>query len=295
VVTDALHGCGAGYLDRAFSTHRINVLALRTDRDVLFDGSGPDVSEENLRPLREVVLAKQAAVGLATDGDADRFGILDSDGTWMQPNHILGLLYDYLVETRGWKMPAARSVATSHLIDAVARHHGTTVLQTPVGFKYIGELIQKDKIAMGGEESAGMTIRGHVPEKDGILTCLLVAEMIAVRRASLGAQLRALFKKVGHEFWPQRANLHLPQDVKLRAVNRLKESFSTFLGRRVKNLDRTDGLKMEFADGSWVLLRLSGTEPLMRIYTEAATLKESLKIANETQAWVMDSAQEAKA
>jgi phosphomannomutase len=100
---------------------------------------------------------------------------------------------------------------------------------------------------------------------------------------------------VGHEFWPQRANLHLPQDVKLRAVNRLKESFSTFLGRRVNNLDRTDGLKMEFADGSWVLLRLSGTEPLMRIYTEAATLKESLKIANETQAWVMDSAQEAKA
>jgi phosphoglucomutase len=295
VVTDALHGCGAGYLDRAFSTHRINVLALRTDRDVLFDGSGPDVSEENLRPLREVVLAKQAAVGLATDGDADRFGILDSDGTWMQPNHILGLLYDYLVETRGWKMPAARSVATSHLIDAVARHHGTTVLQTPVGFKYIGELIQKDKIAMGGEESAGMTIRGHVPEKDGILTCLLVAEMIAVRRASLAAQLRALFKKVGCEFWPQRANLHLPEDVKLRAVNRLKESFSTFLGRRVKNLDRTDGLKMEFADGSWVLLRLSGTEPLMRVYTEAATLKESLKIANETQAWVLDSAQEAKA
>src|SRR5579864_445686 len=196
VVADVLHGCGAGYLDRALSTHGVNVQALRTDRDVLFDGSGPDVSEENLQPLREAVLAKKTAAGLATDGDADRFGILDFDGTWMQPNHILGLVYDYLVETRGWKMPAARSVATSHLLDAVARHHGTTVMQTPVGFKYVGELIQRDQIALGGEESAGMTIRGHVPDKDGILACLIVAEMIAVRRASLAAQLRALFKKV---------------------------------------------------------------------------------------------------
>jgi phosphomannomutase len=169
------------------------------------------------------------------------------------------------------------------------------VIQTPVGFKYIGELIERDKIALGGEESAGMTIRGHVPEKDGILACLLVAEMIAARRASLRDQLRALFKRVGREFWPQRTNLHLPEDVKLRAVNRLKADFKTFLGRPVKSLDRTDGLKMEFPDGSWVLLRLSGTEPLMRVYTEAATLEESSKIATETQAWVMDSAQEAKA
>jgi phosphomannomutase len=241
------------------------------------------------------VLAKKAAAGLATDGDADRFGILDSDGTWMQPNHILGLLYDYLVETRVWKMPAARSVATSHLMDAVARHHGTTVFQTPVGFKYIGELIQQDKIAMGGEESAGMSIRGHVPEKDGILACLLVAEMVAVRGTSLSEQLRALFKRVGAQFWPLRTNLHLPEEIKLKTVARLKADFSTFLGRHVKGMDRTDGLKLEFDDGSWVLLRLSGTEALLRVYTEAATLKESSKIAGETEAWVMGATQEAKA
>src|SRR5258708_36267484 len=134
---------------------------------------------------------------------------------------------------------------------------------------------------MGGEESAGMTIRSHTPEKDGILACLLVAEMIAVRRASLAEQLHALFKRVGREFWPQRTNLHLPEDVKLRTVNRLTTDFSTFLGRRVKSLDRTDGVKMEFADSSWVLLRLSGTEPLMTGYTEAASLQESLTIAGE--------------
>ena len=295
VVTDALHGCGAGYLDLALSQHGIDAQALRVSRDVLFSGSGPDVSKENLDPLREAVLSKKAAVGLATDGDADRFGILDRDGAWVQPNHILGLLYDYLVETRGWKMPAARSVATSHVLDAVARHHGTTVVQTPVGFKYIGELIRKDKIALGGEESAGMTIRGHVPEKDGILACLLVAEMVAARRASLAGQLRALFKKLRREFWPQRINLHLDEDLQARAADQLKTDFKTFLGRTVKSLDRTDGLKMEFSGGSWVLLRLSGTEPLLRIYTEAATPQESAKIGEETTAWVTGTAQEAKA
>ena len=295
VVTDALHGCSAGYLDRSLAQHGVDVQALRTDRDVLFGGSGSDVSEENLESTRQAVRTKKAAAGLATDGDADRFGILDSDGTWMQPNHILGLVYDYLIETRGWKMPAARSVATSHLLDAVARHHGTKVIQTPVGFKYIGQLIQEDKIALGGEESAGMTIRGHVPEKDGILACLLIAEMIAVRRASLGEQLRALFRRVGGEYWPQRINLHLSEEVKQRTVNRLKFDFIAFLGRRVKSLDRTDGLKMEFADGSWVLLRLSGTEPLLRVYTEASSEGESTKIAMETKAWIATAAEEATA
>jgi len=295
VVTDALHGCGAGYLDRVLAAHDINVQAMRTTRDVLFDGSGPDVSEENLRPLRDAVLVKKAAVGLATDGDADRFGILDSGGAWMQPNHILALLYDYIVESRGWKMPGARSMATSHLMDAGAEHYGTTVYQTPVGFKYIGELIQQDKIALGGEESAGLSIRGHVPEKDGILACLLVAEMVAVRGASLADQLRALFKRVGRECWPLRTNLHLPEDVKLRTVARLKTDFSTFLGRRVASLDRTDGLKLAFDDGSWVLLRLSGTEPLMRVYTEAGTPEAASQLAMETSAWVMDIAQGAPA
>jgi phosphoglucomutase len=227
---------------------------------------------------------------LATDGNADRFSIHDSDGAWMQPNHILALLYDYLVETRGWKMPAARSVATSHLMDAVAERHGTTVFQTPVGFKYIGELIHYDKFALGGEESAGLSIRGHIPEKDGILGSLLVAEMVAVRGASLAQQLRALFKRLGREYWPLRTNLHLPEDAKMNTVARLRNEFKTFLDRRVVNLDRTDGLKTLFDDGSCVLLRLSGTEPLMRVYTEAPTLQAAAHLARETSAWVNRSA-----
>jgi phosphoglucomutase len=287
LVADALHGCGTGYLDRALTEHGISVRAIRTNRDCLFDGTGPDVSEENLAPLRKAVLESGAAAGLATDGDADRFGIIDRDGTWIQPNLILALVYDYLVESRGWKMPAARSVATTQMIDAVAKFHGQKTFQTPVGFKYIGQMIREDKIALGGEESAGLTIRGHVPEKDGILACLLVAEMIAARGASIGEQIRALYKKIGQEFWPVRENLHLSDEQKANAIRKVAVDTSTLLGRKVVSVDRTDGAKFVFDDGSWMLLRLSGTEPLLRLYVEAESAAQSAKLAQEATAWVL--------
>jgi phosphomannomutase len=286
LVCDPLWGCGAGYLDRALADHGIEAAAIRTHRDVLFGGHGPDVSEANLAPLRQAVAERNAHAGLATDGDADRFGILDDDGAFISPNHVLALLYDYLVETRGWRLDCARSVATTHMLDAVARLHGLGVRQTPVGFKYVGELIKQDKIALGGEESAGLSIRGHVPEKDGILACLLVAEMMAARRAPLGEQIRALFRRLGAEFWPLRANLHLPEDVKARAVERLKEDFREFAGRRVNAVDRTDGTKLVFADGTWLLMRLSGTEPLLRVYTEAALREASARLAEDAKRWI---------
>ena len=288
-VADALHGCGAGYLDRALAENGVEVHARRTNRDTLFDGSGPDVSEENLKSLAAAVKESGAAAGLATDGDADRFGMVDRDGTWIQPNHILALVYDYLVETRGWRMAAARSVATSQLIDAAATAHGQKTYQTPVGFKYIGQLIREDKIALGGEESAGLTIRGHVPEKDGILACLLVAEMIAARGVSIGEQIRALFKKVGREFWPVRENLHLSDEQKANAVKKVAVDASTLLGRKVVSVDRTDGAKFSFEDGSWMLLRLSGTEPLLRLYVEAESAAASAKLTNEATKWVLES------
>jgi phosphoglucomutase len=290
IVYDALHGCGAGYLDRVLADHGIAATTIRANRDVLFDGSGPDVSEENLAPLRQAIAKAKANIGLATDGDADRFGIMDADGTWISPNHILALVYDYLVESRAWSLPAARSVATSHFIDAVAKSRGLGVLQTPVGFKYLGKLIEQDKIALGGEESAGLSIRGHIPEKDGILACLLVAEMTAVRGTTIGEQIRALFKKVGSEFWPLRTNLDLAEDVQQRTVQRLQQDYKEFLGRRVGTLDRTDGLKLEFEDGSWVLMRPSGTEPLLRVYTEASSEEASARLAQDARAWVYETA-----
>jgi alpha-D-glucose phosphate-specific phosphoglucomutase len=289
IVADALHGCGAGYLDKALTDHGIDAKAIRTGRDCLFEGSGPDVSEENLATLGKAVKEAGAKVGLATDGDADRFGIVDSDGTWIQPNLILALVYDYLVETRGWKMPAARSVATTQMVDAAAKSHGQTTYQTPVGFKYIGQLIREDKIALGGEESAGLTIRGHVPEKDGILACLLVAEMTAARRASIGEQIRAMFKKLGREFHPVRENLHLSDEQKANTIQRVAVDSTTLLGRKVVSVDRTDGAKFVFEDGSWILVRLSGTEPIVRLYVEAESAAATKKLTRQASEWILKS------
>jgi phosphomannomutase len=286
VVADVMHGAGAGYLDRALADHGIPALALRADRDVLFDGRAPEPSEENLAPLARAVRERGAQAGLATDGDADRFGILDTGGSFVEPNHILALLFDYLVETRGWRLGAARSVATTHLLDAVARHHRLPLYETPVGFKFIGRLIAEDKIALGGEESAGLSIRGHVPEKDGVLAGLLVAEMIAARRASLAEQLRELFRRVGAAYWPLRVNLRLSSDERARLVGRLAGDYPEFLGRRVAEASRIDGFKLVFEDGSWVLLRLSGTEPVARLYTEAATPAAAKQLADEAEQWI---------
>jgi alpha-D-glucose phosphate-specific phosphoglucomutase len=285
-VCDAVHGSGAGWLDRILREHGATVTAIRGGRDVLFEGTGPDPSEENLAPLKKAVADKKALAGLATDGDADRFGIVDRDGSFVSPNHILALAFDYLLETRGYKLGASRSVATTHLLDAAAKLHGVKVYETPVGFKYVGPLLREDKIVLGGEESAGMTIRGHLPEKDGILACLLVAEMIAARQSSLADQLRDLFLRVGREFWPVRVNLHLSEDAQDKLPQRLKSAFKEFAGRRVVKENRLDGLKLIFEDGDWVLMRPSGTEPVMRIYTEAASIEASQKLAGQARAWI---------
>lgn len=285
-VCDAVHGCGAGWLDRILKEDGIAITEIRANRDVLFEGKGPDPSEENLGLLKNTVLEKKALAGLATDGDADRFGILDRDGSFVDPNHILALAFDYLLETRGKKLGAARSVATSHLLDGVAKLYGVKIYESPVGFKYVGPFLRDDKIAIGGEESAGMTVRGHLPEKDGIMACLLVAEMIAARQTSLREQLQDLFRRAGREYWPVRVNLPLSQDAHKKLLERLKADPKEFAGQPVANVNRLDGLKLEFEDGSWVLMRPSGTEPVVRIYTETSSIAASKKLAADAQAWI---------
>ena len=284
VVYDPLYGTGRGYLDGLLSKAGIACETVHNFRDVLFGGHPPEPADEYLSDLKHAMSEKDATLGLATDGDADRFGILDEGGVFVQPNLILGLLLDYMIESRSWAKDsawgggAARSVATTHLIDAVAAHHHVPVFETPVGFKYIGELIEEDKIILGGEESAGMTIRDHVPEKDGILACLLTAEMVAVRRTPLRQQIEELFGKVG-SFYPGRWNVPLTETVKNLFAERSRAEYSFFEGRKVEKIQRTDGLKMILENGSWVLFRLSGTEPVCRLYCEGRSGKELEELA----------------
>ena len=186
VVYDPFWGAGRGYSSDILRDAGVAVETVHDYRDVLFGGHAPEPDDHLLGDCKAKMKEMGANLGIATDGDADRFGIVDADGTFIQPNYIIALLFDYLVETRGWKNGVAKSVATTNLINALADYHKVPLYETPVGFKYIGELINEDKIAIGGEESAGLTIRGHVPEKDGVLAGLLVAEMVATRGKSSG-------------------------------------------------------------------------------------------------------------
>ncbi|HEY3704159.1 MAG TPA: phosphoglucomutase/phosphomannomutase family protein [Terracidiphilus sp.] len=282
VVYDPFWGAGRGYSCRLLRQAGVSVETVHDYRDVLFGGHAPEPDDHLLDKAREKMRQIGAKIVIATDGDADRFGIVDEDGTFIQPNYVIALLFDYLVETRGWRNGVAKSVATTNLVNALAEHHNVPLYETPVGFKYIGELIIEDKIAIGGEESAGLTIRGHVPEKDGIIAGLLVTEMVAVRGKSLGVQLRELFAKVG-SYYPVRENFRLTSEVKARFTEKLKADPTELSGRKVKEVVRTDGLKLILDDGSWVCYRLSGTEPVVRAYTEARSEKdmESLKVAAE--------------
>ena len=286
VVYDPFWGAGRGYSTDLLREAGVKVESVHDYRDVLFGGHAPEPDDYLLGDAKARMKEIGAQVGIATDGDADRFGIVDEDGTFIQPNYIIALLFDYLVETRGWKNGVAKSVATTNLINALAEHHKVPLYETPVGFKFIGELIIEDKIAIGGEESAGLTIRGHVPEKDGVIAGLLVAEMVAVRGKSLGVQLRELFAKVG-SFYPVRENFRLTPERKAAFTEKLKADPAELSGRKVSKVVRTDGLKLVLEDGSWVCYRLSGTEPVVRAYTEARSEQDMVALRAAAEKFVL--------
>jgi phosphoglucomutase len=287
IAFDPMWGAARGYSDAFLREAGVTVGTVHDVRDVLFGGHAPEPDDHLLEDLRRQMREIGAAIGIATDGDADRFGIVDDDGTYLQPNYIIALLFDYLVETRGWKNGVGKSVATTNLINALAEKHGIELHETPVGFKYIGELIKQDKILIGGEESAGLSIRKHVPEKDGVLAGLLCCEMVARRGASLGKQLGDLFAKVG-SFYPLRENFRLTPEVKQKFTEKLRQDPSEFLGTKIAEVVRIDGLKLVLADGSWVCYRLSGTEPVVRVYSEARSREGLAKLSAAAKAWIFD-------
>ena len=287
VVFDPMWGAARGYSDELLRSAGIQVASVHDYRDVLFGGHAPEPDDHLLEDLRRKMRETGAQIGIATDGDADRFGIVDADGTFLQPNYIIAILFDYLVEIRGWKNGVAKSVATTNLVNALAKAHGVQLYETPVGFKYIGELIMQDKIVIGGEESAGLSIRHHVPEKDGILAGLLCCETVAKRGKSLGEQLKTISDKVG-SFYPKRENFRLTREVQAKFTEKLKSDPREFCGHPVSEVVRTDGLKLVFSDGSWVCYRLSGTEPVVRAYTEARSEPGSEKLSAAAKSWIFD-------
>lgn len=270
VVVDVLYGTARDYLDAFLKEAGVEVELLHGVRDPYFGGHRPEPSREFLGELSARVQGSRAHLGLAADADADRFGVMDAAGQYHEANYILALLLDYLIDTRGWEGGVARSVATTHLIDRVAKSYHRPVFETPVGFKYLGEYILKDMAIMVGEESEGFSMKGHLPEKDGILACILVAEMVARRGKGLPQLLNDLYARVG-PVYTRRINFALAPEAKARLLARLAAPLEEFAGLPVTGHETLDGHKFLLKDGSWVCLRPSGTEPVVRFYLEAAS------------------------
>jgi len=284
IIVDPLFSTGRGYVDRLLREAGADVTVINDHRDVLFGGFPPEPAEKNIKDLIETVKKEKADLGIATDGDADRYGIIDSDGSYIQANKILPLLLDYLMKSREWKGSIVRSVATSHMIDKVADIYGLVRHETPVGFKYIGEIMTREDIIIGGEESNGLTVHRHVPEKDGIIACLLVAEMAASEKKNIRTLLRRLEKKTG-PFFNTRKNIRLAEDAKNHLMERVKKINKKFGKYNIEKVITIDGYKFMLGEDTWAMIRFSGTEPVVRLYGEAkdgktlsAIMKEGEKV-----------------
>ncbi len=273
IAIDTLYGTSRDYLDYFLIEAGVDVKTIHNYRDPYFGGFSPECNEKNLGELRKVVENEKFDLGLSTDGDADRFGIIDDRNRFVSPNLIIALVALYLKRYRNVPGGLARSVATTHLIDAIGKKFGVPVYETPVGFKYIGELILEDKIALGGEESAGMSMYRHLPEKDGILACLLVTEMVARTGKKLGELIEATFQEFGY-FYSKRVDMKLTSQLKESLAAKLANPPKQLDGLTVSNVNTLDGVKLVFDEHTWLLFRLSGTEPVARIYAEACSPKD---------------------
>lgn len=270
VVYDPMHGAGRGYLDDILRKVGCEVQVIREDRDPLFEGGTPDPCEERLAKLRNCVIGSGADLGLATDGDSDRFGVIDARGNYICPNKVISLLLLHLIRDRNLNGKVVRTVATTHLIDKIARKSEMEVVETPVGFKYICEEMLNSDVVIGGEESGGLSIMGHVPEKDGILANLLMVELVAMSNKGLFDVLQDLVKEFG-EVCNKRLDCRLEDMEKAAsALDRLKTFPDSLNGSQVAKVKSVDGIKVELTNGDWFLARMSGTEPVIRIYGEAS-------------------------
>ncbi|MBD2345088.1 phosphoglucomutase/phosphomannomutase family protein [Anabaena subtropica] len=281
---DALYSTSRGYLDEVLLQSGAQLESFHTWRDVLFGGGMPEPKGEQLVELVEAVRRDHADLGLATDGDSDRFGIVDELGNVLTPNTVLLVLARHLIKNRGKSGAIVRTVATTHLLDNFAAKYGLTIYETAVGFKYIGEKMRETDVLIGGEESGGLSIIGHIPEKDGILADMLIAEAIAYEGKPLSQLVKEAIAEADGPLYNNRLDLHLTEDHKNAVINSFtKNPPSEVAGIKVKEVGRKDGIKLYLEEGSWVLLRPSGTEPLVRVYLETKSPEKLTKLAQELE------------
>lgn len=281
VLLDPMFGVSKTSLQTILITARCGVDLINDRRDALFGGRLPSPTTETLRTLKNMVVEKGYDLGIGTDGDADRLGIIDEKGTFIHPNYILAALYYYLLEFKHWKGPVVRNIATTHLLDRIAAAFGEKCYEVPVGFKYISSMMEEKNALIGGESSGGLTIRGHIKGKDGIFAASLLIEMICVTGKRLSEILGEIFERFGA--------CYMAED-SYRVDEKRKEELSELLfqrkllpdfGYEIERICYTDGVKVSFKNGGWAAVRFSGTEPLLRVFAEMDQKDSAARVCSE--------------
>ncbi|MGA7826688.1 MAG: phosphoglucomutase/phosphomannomutase family protein [Geobacteraceae bacterium] len=280
LAVDPMYGAGSGFLPGLVP----GAIELHSEENPGFGGVPPEPTPEHLVELSALVKKNQLAVGLALDGDADRIGAVDEEGEFFSSHMIFTVILRHLLEHRGLRGAVAKTVSTTRMVDLLCEKYGLELFETPIGFKHICELMLDHDIIMGGEESGGLGVKGHIPERDGILLGLLLLEAMAVSGKGLRQLLNDTMDEIGH-FYYRRIDLSIESDAKERLIAKLRTGgIGSIASRPVERENFLDGFKYIFADGSWLLIRPSGTEPVLRLYSEAETpetVEELLRAGRE--------------
>lgn len=286
IVLDPMYGVSQTALSTILITGRCDLQVINQEHDTLFGGRMPAPSAELLHMLRSHVVDKSYDMGIATDGDADRLGVIDDKGNYLHPNDILVLLYYYLVNYKGWKGPVVRNLATTHRLDAIAASCGEVCYEVPVGFKHISAKMAETGAILGGESSGGLTVAGHIRGKDGVYAASLLVEMVAVTGKKLSELMEVIRKEYGDRHMEEQS-YSFSQEIKDALQERIfaRKELPELASFQVSRVSWLDGCKLNFENGGWVIIRFSGTEPLLRVFCEMPTRSEAVAVCEEVKAF----------
>ncbi len=281
VIVDPMYGSGAGYFKTLLQNGNVKLTEINAERNPAFPGIQPEPIAKNLSKLSKLVKKQKADVGLATDGDADRIGIIDERGEFLNQHQVFALLCLYFMEIRGERGPMIKTLTSTIMISKLGKIFNVPVYETAVGFKYVAPLMIQKRAIIGGEESGGYGFRGHIPERDGILAGLYFLDFMVRKGKTPSQLLDYLYSKVGPHYY-ERIDSHVTKGKRQTIINRLASgSVDTIAGTKVTEIDTADGFRFLLSDESWLLIRFSGTEPLVRLYAEGGNLEKVRKLLGE--------------
>ena len=298
IAVDCMYGAGAGILAGIFKSIGVDYIEIRAEHNPLFPGINPEPIEPHVRALQDAVVEHKCDAGLVTDGDADRIGAVDEHGNFVDPHKIYSILLEWVLSRKKWPGDVTRAVNTTCMIDRISERYGRKLHEHGIGFKFVVDLMLETDIVMGGEESGGIGLSRHLPERDGLLNALLLANVMAEESKTLGQLVSALQEKYGHHEYG-RIDLHIPDDLKNAAIARARAGVKEFAGMPVHSVETLDGIKfyldnpeakgLPHAAKTWLLLRASGTEPLLRIYSESTSKGSVNKLLEAAREFAMTS------